>query len=1192
MKNFNLITLLVFFVGFNLSFGQNTVVDIIVNSDDHNTLETAVIQAELNDDLSGEGPFTVFAPTDAAFDALPDGTLATLLEDPTGELANILLYHVVNASALSTDLSNGQILTTLLGQDAKVTINENGVFINGAQVTMADITADNGVVHVIDAVLLPPSETVVEVIVNSEAHNTLETAVIQAELNDDLSGDGPFTVFAPTDAAFDALPEGTLATLLEDPTGDLANILLYHVVEGKAYSGGLSDGSFVTTLNGQEVNVTINENGVMIDNAMVSTADIIASNGVVHVIDAVLLPTNETVVDIIVNSEAHNTLETAVIQAELADDLNGEGPFTVFAPTDAAFDALPEGTLTTLLEDPTGDLANILLYHVVEGKAYSTDLSNGQTITTLQLKDIEITINNDGVFINDAQVTVANLRATNGVVHVIDAVLTPPVTVVDVIIESEEHTTLETAVVQAELADDLSGEGPFTVFAPTDAAFDALPEGTLATLLEDPTGELANILLYHVVNATALSTDLSNGQILTTLLGQDAKVTINENGVFINGAQVTMADITADNGVVHVIDAVLLPPSETVVEVIVNSEAHNTLETAVIQAELDDDLSGDGPFTVFAPTDAAFDALPEGTLESLLEDPTGDLANILLYHVVRGKAYAASLTDGSFVTTLNGQEVNVTINESGVMIDNAMVSTADIIASNGVVHVIDAVLLPTSESVVDIIVNSEAHNTLETAVTQAELADDLSGEGPFTVFAPTDAAFDALPEGTLETLLEDPTGDLANILLYHVVDGKAYSNDLENGSFITTLLGQEVEVMITENGVMINDAMVTTANIRASNGVVHVIDAVLLPSSQTVLDIIVASEDHTTLEEAVIAAELNDDLSSEEAMFTVFAPTDAAFDALPEGTLATLLEDPTGNLANILLYHVLGDDVYSSELSNGQGATTLQGDDVVVTINDEGVFINDAQVTVTNLRASNGVVHVIDAVLLPPANNVVEIIVNSEDHNLLETAVIAAGLNDDLSGDGPFTVFAPTDAAFNALPSGLLESLLESGNQQTLIDILFYHVVSGKVYSNDLSDGQRAATLLNGQEISVSINDQGIFINDAQVTVANILATNGVVHVIDAVLLPTTVSSKDVFNLAQTVDVFPNPTAGFFRINLTGKETNEVDVRIMNINGQVLKNWNDVSINQSFEVNDLIPGQYVVEINIDGTRVGKQLTIK
>ena len=278
-----------------VSFAQNSVVDIIVGSADHDTLEAAVIAAELADDLSGPGPFTVFAPTDAAFAALPAGTIETLLADPTGALAQILLYHVVSGQALSASLTDGQTITTLQGEDITVTIGMNGVMINNATVVVADIVADNGVVHVIDAVLLPPAPTpttVVDVIVNSDVHNTLEAAVVAAGLVETLSGTGPFTVFAPTDNAFAALPAGVIETLLSDPTGTLTQILLYHVVGAQALSTDLTNGQTVETLQGQTVTVTINAEGVFINDAQVTVADIVTDNGVVHVINAVLIPTS------------------------------------------------------------------------------------------------------------------------------------------------------------------------------------------------------------------------------------------------------------------------------------------------------------------------------------------------------------------------------------------------------------------------------------------------------------------------------------------------------------------------------------------------------------------------------------------------------------------------------------------------------------------------------------------------------------------------------------------------------------------------------------------------------------------------------------------------------------------------------------------------------------------------------------
>ena len=556
-----------------MAFAQtNTVVDIVVNSENHNTLETAVIAAGLVETLSGDGPFTVFAPTDDAFAALPDGTLDAVLAD-NDMLTAILTYHVVGSTALSTDLMDGMAVTTLSGEDVTVTINMDGVFINDAQVTMADITADNGVVHVIDAVLLPappPSNTVVDIIVNSEAHTTLETAVIAAGLAGTLSGDGPFTVFAPTDAAFANVPAETLDAVLADPAL-LTAILTYHVVGSTALSTDLMDGMAVTTLNGADVTVTINMDGVFINDAQVTMADIVADNGVVHVIDAVLLPPpppSNTVVDIIVNSEVHTTLETAVVAAGLVETLSGDGPFTVFAPTDDAFAGLPAGTIEAVLAD-IDLLTAILTYHVAGTTALSTDLMDGMAVTTLNGADVTVTINADGVFINDAQVTVADIIADNGVVHVIDAVLLPPAS-------SHQHCgghhRQQREPQHARNGSDCSWLGgdfqrrrTFHGVAPTDDAFAGLPDGTLDAVLAD-IDLLTAILTYHVAGTTALSTDLMDGMAVTTLNGADVTVTINADGVFINDAQVTVADLVADNGVVHVIDAVLLPLTPDAVE--------------------------------------------------------------------------------------------------------------------------------------------------------------------------------------------------------------------------------------------------------------------------------------------------------------------------------------------------------------------------------------------------------------------------------------------------------------------------------------------------------------------------------------------------------------------------------------------------------------------------------------------------
>ena len=564
-----------------------------------------------------------------------------------------------------------------------------------------------------------------------------------------------------------------------------------------------------------------------------------------------LLSAQTTVVDVVVNSDDHTLLEAAVIEADLAGALSGDGPFTVFAPTDDAITALVT-ELGITADDLLAleNLAEILTYHVVGATALSTDLMDGDTFTTLNGADITVSIMDGTVMINNATVTVADITADNGVVHVIDAVLMPPApettTVVDIIVNSEDHTLLEAAVGAAGLVDALSGEGPFTVFAPTDDAITALVTelGITADDLLALEG-LADILTYHVVGATALSTDLMDGDTFTTLNGADITISIMDGTVMVNNATVTVADITTDNGVVHVIDAVLLPPTPevtpTVADIIAESADHTVLAAVLDSADLDVVLAGEGPFTVFAPTDAAFDAVPPMVLLDLLTDNAA-LTNVLTYHVAGDSLMSTDLSDGQNIETLFGADVTITIVDGNVMVNNAMVTVADIVGANGVVHVIDAVLLPpppTPATVVDIIVNSPAHNVLEAAVVAADLVDALSGEGPFTVFAPTDDAFAALPEGLIDDLLADPTGTLTDILTYHVVAGTAaLSTDLSDGQTIATLQGEEVTISIDGMMVMVNDANVVIADLQADNGVVHVIDVVLsLPSGVEQVDL-------------------------------------------------------------------------------------------------------------------------------------------------------------------------------------------------------------------------------------------------------------------------------------------------------------------------------------------------------------------
>jgi transforming growth factor-beta-induced protein len=328
-------------------------------------------------------------------------------------------------------------------------------------------------------------------------------------------------------------------------------------------STDLSPGTVnVTTLNGANITVTKNSTGVFINNAKVIIADVVCTNGVIHAIDAVLMPPMDIVDTAIVNGN-FNTLVKALNVTGLDTALRGVGPFTVFAPTDAAFALLDQKVLTDLVTNHTDILSDILLYHVVSGKIMSTDLSPGiVNVTTLNGANITVTVNSTGVFINDAQVIIVDVVCTNGVIHAIDAVLMPPMDIVDTAIVNGNFNTLVTALNVTGLDTTLRGDGPFTVFAPTDAAFALLDPDLLNDLVTNDTDTLTQILLYHVVSGTIMSTDLTPGvTTVTTLPGSNITVTVNGTGVFINDAQVIIADVVCTNGVIHVINLVLIPPT-------------------------------------------------------------------------------------------------------------------------------------------------------------------------------------------------------------------------------------------------------------------------------------------------------------------------------------------------------------------------------------------------------------------------------------------------------------------------------------------------------------------------------------------------------------------------------------------------------------------------------------------------------
>ena len=466
----------------------------------HDSLVAALTQADLVTTLQGTGPFTVFAPTDQAFaDAGIDLTTFDTDEE-NATLVDILTYHVVSGKVMSTDLTDGMEAAALNQDTLTFSVSSSEVKVNDAVVTLADVESSNGVIHVIDKVLMPPADPVyVDIPATAQStgvHTALVAALSQANLVATLQGEGPFTVFAPTDQAFtDAgIDLSTFDTPEENAT--LADILLYHVYAGAVPASAVTDGLAVTMVNGDKASFTVgNDGSVSVGDATVTSADVQTSNGIIHVIDKVLMPPAG---EICYNMVSH-----------------------------------------TIVPGATNLICNSYMY--VENYTMG-----GQTITgcyntvTHAVSDVSAAI--CGAYMWTPAV---NLAMTAGATTI--------------------HTSLVAALTAADLVTTLSGETEYTVFAPSDDAFAAAGIDLDSFDTPEEIAVLTDILLYHVVAGTTLSTDLAEGMTTVSAANSDDLTIHVADGAVMVGtamANVTLADVPASNGVIHVIDQVLMPPAD------------------------------------------------------------------------------------------------------------------------------------------------------------------------------------------------------------------------------------------------------------------------------------------------------------------------------------------------------------------------------------------------------------------------------------------------------------------------------------------------------------------------------------------------------------------------------------------------------------------------------------------------------
>jgi transforming growth factor-beta-induced protein len=580
---------------------NNTIADFVENNQDYSSLNAALIATDLKETLAGSSNYTVFAPNNAAFNAfLSENGFENLNAVPVGLLTQVLLNHVIEGAVYSADLETGYNSTLATGPSSDANLSmfvntEDGVMINGeSSVTTADVDVDNGVIHAVDNVIGLPDITTF-----ATADPTFEILVAALTRDEDFNfvpvlqtqeSPAPFTVFAPTNQAFlDLLEELDMGSLDDIPSDVLAAALSYHVVTGaNVRSGDITDGMEVETF--ESGTFTINANGdvtITDENGRTATivaVDVQATNGVIHVLDTVLLPgdgsepePSNSIADFVENNEDYSSLNAALEVAGLKETLAGDAELTVFAPNNAAFAAfLSDNNFAELGDVPVDVLTQVLLNHVQSGSIYAADLSTGYIESMASWgasnENLSMYINtDDGVMINGvSSVTTANVEVDNGVIHAVDAVIGLP----DVVTFATADPNFEILVAALTRDDDfnfvstLQTQGdpaPFTVFAPTNDAFvDFLGEMEFEDLAAIPSDVLSSTLSYHVVTgANVRSTDITDGMEVTTFetgtftINAGETVTITDEND--RESTVVAVDVQATNGIIHVIDTVLLP---------------------------------------------------------------------------------------------------------------------------------------------------------------------------------------------------------------------------------------------------------------------------------------------------------------------------------------------------------------------------------------------------------------------------------------------------------------------------------------------------------------------------------------------------------------------------------------------------------------------------------------------------------
>uniref|UniRef100_A0A3B4ZR38 Periostin n=1 Tax=Stegastes partitus TaxID=144197 RepID=A0A3B4ZR38_9TELE len=511
--------------------------------------------SKLRPEIEGSGSYTFFAPSNEAWELLEEDVRNALVSNVNIELYNALHYHMANKRFLTKDLRNGMTVTSMYN-DLGLHINHysNGVVtVNCARIIHGNQVATNGVVHVIDRVISAVGNSIQDTIEVNDDLSTLTDLFTNAELLEKLGQPGHYTLFAPTNEAFDKLGSDVLERIQSDKEV-LKALLNFHLLDSVQCSEAIMAGSSYETLEGNNIEIGCDGESLTVNGIkMVRTKDIVTTNGVIHLIDDVLMPDSaKQVMELLGTSQS--TFGDMVSELGLSAAMRADAEYTLLAPLNDAFTdevmSMDQRLLKIILEN-----------HVLKNKIVLGQLYNGQRLETIGGKILRVFIYRTAVCIENACLIRGSKEGSNGALHLMRTMLKPAEkTMFQILTENGGFKIFLSLMEAAGLTDVLRQEGDFTLFAPSDKAFAGLSSSDL-NLLKSDINALRTILLYHINNGIFIGGGLEAGvtNLLKSLQGSNLRVLFANNSVQVNSVRVPESDIMATNGVIHFINQVLYP---------------------------------------------------------------------------------------------------------------------------------------------------------------------------------------------------------------------------------------------------------------------------------------------------------------------------------------------------------------------------------------------------------------------------------------------------------------------------------------------------------------------------------------------------------------------------------------------------------------------------------------------------------